>query len=57
MVNEGVVIADGISPGFAAPDAAFDMFGNLGIGEFAGVNNRCLGFDNFQIYARILFTD
>ena len=49
MVNEWVVIADGISPGFAAPDFAFDVFGNLGISQLAGINNSCLSFDDFQI--------
>ena len=54
MVNEGVVVTDGIGAGFISPDAAFDVRGNLGIGQVSGVNNRRIGFDDFQI-AR--FTD
>ena len=47
MVNEWVVVADGISAGFVSPDAAFDMRGNLGIGQLSGVNSCRLGFDDF----------
>jgi len=49
VVNEWVIVADGIGAGFISPDAAFDMRGNLGIGKFLRINNRRLGFDDFQI--------
>jgi len=54
VVNEWVVVTDGIGAGFILPDAAFDMRGNLGIGQLSGVNNRNFSFDDFKI-AR--FTD
>ena len=49
MVNERVIITDRVRAGLVLPDAAFDMPGNLGIGQLPRVNNRCFSFDDFQI--------
>ena len=56
MVNEGVVVTDGIGAGFISPDAAFYMRGNLGIGQLSGINNRRLDFDDLQIIFTVIPT-
>jgi hypothetical protein len=50
MVNKGVIIfSDGVCPGFVSPYPACNMFCDLGIGQFSGVNDRRLGLDQPQI--------
>ena len=56
MVNEWVVVTDGIGAGFILPDFTSNMLGNLGIGQLSGVNNRCLSFDDLQIIFTVIPT-